>query len=114
MTERHARALFLRGQGKTFREIGVELGVTPARVRQMVAHAKRETLQRTERDPDDIEGSQISTRTKNGLLNAGLTTFTQVRGLSRAEFMRLRNCGVSALAQISAIIDGWPVKRRSQ
>lgn len=41
MTAREQRVLELRYSGKTFREIGEVIGVTPARVRQIFIKAQR-------------------------------------------------------------------------
>lgn len=66
MDNRHEIAERLRNEGKTFRQIGIELNVSLERARQLVLGARR--LREHEGQCREIPWLSLSTRTRNRIM----------------------------------------------
>ncbi len=71
MSKRHEIAERLRNEGKTFRQIGIELNVSLERARQLVLDARK--LREHEWLRRDIPWLTLSTRTRNRIMYYGLS-----------------------------------------
>ncbi len=84
MNDKHIAALEMKKLGKTFKEIGDDLGVSSGRARQIYLRAVG--LERMGKQPHKWTHG-LSTKTANVLINAGFTDKNEViAGLKAGEF----------------------------
>ena len=78
-------------------------GVTPCRIGQVIAQAKRIEAKKVSTDPFD----SLGTRAKNCLLAEGINTIDQIRSvLDGGEMHKLPNFGKATVREIRLWLDG--------
>jgi hypothetical protein len=103
-SERRAQALALRRRGKTFAAIGRELGVCPARARQIIVKAERLAVHPHWADA-------LPARSRLFLINAGFARLPELEAgqaiarLSRREALAFPNFGIGALTALIAWLE---------
>ena len=118
-TERHRAIAARRDQGMTLNAVGVEFGLTPARVREICRHVedydRGESLLRD--DPASIEALALLGKVKPlvhiTLASRGMKRLTDLEGVTMAQLVRYPNVGrqsarflLDALAEFKKSNDG--------
>ncbi len=99
IAERAEKALELKNNGKLLRDIGVELGVSSERARQLVKLATRKRIHK------NSEFHGLSTRVANCLNNENLYTKQDVRRFCKENDLRKIDClGAKALTEIEVFL----------
>lgn len=95
--ERFETARRLRKEGKSLRQIGAELGVSPERVRQMLYQATRPTF----REPNWTDG--LCVRVASALQAHGFKDVEEVqRACERREITFVKSLGKKGMAEVYA------------
>jgi DNA-directed RNA polymerase alpha subunit len=105
MNERQARVLSMRSEGKSFREIATDLGISTARVSQIYVRAIQ--LQQSAEvagyvgDDEPLRKLGLNIRSCNALGRMGIETVGQVLELVRSErVLHIRNFGPTAYEEL--------------
>lgn len=104
---RHRNASILHDarNGLTNREIARRHGVSGTRVAGIISKALSEAIRREflrSADPDKIDHSALSARSANGLLNMGVTRFSQLKGFTEHDLLERPNLGKKSVDEIKA------------
>ena len=107
-TEKEATAVFCRfGERLTYSQIGLRLGVTKQRVRQILCAALKKLrhpliLSRDVRNiySDDIGNLTLTVRSQNTLKYAGINKISELNKKTDRELLLIRNLGIKLLSEI--------------
>ena len=118
-TEKEAAAVSYRiGEQLTYSQIGLRLGITKQRVRQILSKALKKL-----RDPmrlgvvvrkvddDDISNLTLTIRSQNALKAAGLHKISELNKKTDLELLLITNIGQKVLSDIRNSLDSFKIDR---
>lgn len=94
-------ALSFRRQGKTFKEVGLKLGVGPQRARALCQQAERDELAPPP-PVDSIDCLQLSTRTRNAIAADGVSSVVHLGKVELSSLRKIPNLGQKGIDEILA------------
>ncbi len=99
--ERDAYVVELRRMGFTLSSIGKEIGVSTARVRQLIARCEYRWATAT---APGIRGLGLSCRAFNCIMRSNITTIDYLRKMTDRELLGISNLGRGSVREIRAAL----------
>jgi DNA-binding CsgD family transcriptional regulator len=113
LTEKEAAAVLYRfGEGLSYSQIGLRLGVTSERISQILHKALKKLKQPLKLggdvrkiDSDDIGNLALTLRAQNALRNAGINKISELNTKTDRELLLIKHLGIKLFSEIRNSLD---------